>query len=69
MNHLPRILPTCSHSICSYCIKELQQSEKNVICPIDNVLYEKISEINFFKENQNLILELQEFKYTQKPQL
>ena len=62
MNHLPRILPTCSHSICSYCINEqLQQSEKNVICPIDNILYEKISGINFFKENQNLILELQEF--------
>ena len=62
MNHLPRILPTCSHSICSYCINEqLQQSEKNVICPIDNILYEKISGINFFKENQNLISELQDF--------
>ena len=62
LNHLPRILPQCSHSLCSFCINEqLQQSEKNVICPIDNTLYEKISGINFFKENQNLISELQDF--------
>ena len=62
LNHLPRILPQCSHSLCSYCINEqLQQSEKNIICPIDNILYEKISGINFFKENQNLISELQDF--------
>ena len=62
INHLPRILPNCSHSLCSYCISEqLQNSENTIICPIDHIQCQKISNINFFKENQNLILELQEF--------
>ena len=61
MNHFPRILPSCNHSLCSYCInEEINKKEKHVICPIDNILYEKISNINFFKENQNLIEQLQE---------
>ena len=61
LNHYPRILPSCNHSLCSYCInEEINKKEKNVICPIDNTLYEKISNINFFKENQNLIEELKE---------
>ena len=61
LNHLPRILPSCLHSICSYCVNEqLHKDEKNIICPIDNTVYEKIENINFFKENQNLIEEIQE---------
>ena len=62
LNHLPRILPSCSHSLCSYCINDqLLKNEKKVVCPVDNIIYEKISGINFFKENQNLISELQDF--------
>ena len=61
LNHLPRILSSCSHSLCSYCINEqLHKTENTVICPIDNKHYENIRNINFFKENQNLIEELQE---------
>ena len=61
LNHIPRILPSCSHSLCTYCINEqLHKNEKKILCPIDNTPYENIENINFFKENQNLIEEIQE---------
>ena len=61
LNHIPRILPSCSHSLCTYCINDqMHKNEKNIICPIDNTLYKNIENINFFKENQNLIDEIQE---------
>ena len=61
LNHLPRILNTCNHTVCSYCINEqLHNTPKKLCCPIDNVLYDNISSINIFKENTNLIEELQE---------
>ena len=61
LNHIPRILPSCSHSLCTYCINDqMQKNGKNIICPIDNTLYKNIENINFFKENQNLIDEIQE---------
>ena len=60
-NHLPRILPTCSHSLCSYCITEqLHQTPQTVTCPLDKDVYKEIVSINYFKENTNLIEELQE---------
>ena len=60
-NHVPRILPTCSHSLCSYCITEqLHQTHNSISCPIDKIAYNDIASINFFKENTNLIEELQE---------
>ena len=60
-NHLPRILPTCTHSLCSYCITEqLHQTPQTVTCPLDNNAYTEIVSINYFKENTNLIEELQE---------
>ena len=61
LNHIPRILPSCSHSLCTYCINEqLHKNEKKILCPIDSTPYENIENINFFKENQNLIEEIQE---------
>ena len=61
VNHLPRILTTCEHNLCTYCINEqLHNTPKKVYCPIDNILYDDISNINIFKENTNLIEELQE---------
>ena len=61
LNHLPRILNTCGHILCSYCINEqLHKTPKKIVCPIDNVSYDNISSINIFKENTNLIEELQE---------
>ena len=61
VNHLPRILKSCSHSLCSYCINEqLQKSESTVICPLDNTPSEGISSITVLKENQNLLEEIQE---------
>ena len=61
LNHIPRILPSCSHSLCTYCINEqLHKNEKKILCPIDNTPYENIENINFFKENQNLIEEIQD---------
>ena len=60
-NHQPRILPTCSHSLCSYCITEqLHQTPQTVTCPLDKNVYKEIVSINYFKENTNLIEELQE---------
>ena len=61
VNHLPRILNICNHTICSYCINEqLHNTPKQICCPIDKTLYNNISSINIFKENINLIEELQE---------
>ncbi len=61
LNHLPRILSTCNHTLCSYCINEqLHKTPNKLYCPIDNILYDDISSINIFKENTNLIEELQE---------
>ena len=61
LNHLPRILNTCGHTLCSYCIiEQLHKTPKKIVCPIDNVSYDNISSINIFKENSNLIEELQE---------
>ena len=61
LNHLPRILNICEHTLCSYCINEqLHKTPTKIFCPIDNILYENISSINIFKENTNLIEELQE---------
>ena len=61
LNHLPRILSTCEHNLCSYCINEqLHKTPTKISCPIDNVLYDNISSINIFKENTNLVEELQE---------
>jgi len=60
-NHQPRILPTCAHSLCSYCITEqLHQTPQTVTCPLDKNVYKEIVSINYFKENLNLIEELQE---------
>ena len=61
LNHLPRILNSCNHNLCSYCINEqLHNTPQKIICPIDNIIYDNISSINIFKENANLIEELQE---------
>ena len=61
LNHLPRILNLCEHTLCSYCINEqLHKTPTKIYCPIDKTLYENISSINIFKENTNLIEELQE---------
>ena len=61
LNHLPRILSTCNHNLCTYCINEqLHNTPNKICCPIDNVLYDNIPSINIFKENTNLIEELQE---------
>ena len=61
VNHLPRILSTCGHTLCTYCINEqLHNTPTKVCCPIDNTIYNDISNINIFKENSNLIEELQE---------
>ena len=61
VNHLPRILPSCSHSLCSYCINEqLQKPEKIIICPIDSINSKEITSIKMLKENLNLLEELQE---------
>ena len=61
LNHLPRILNVCEHTLCSYCINEqLHNTPTKIYCPIDKTLYENISSINIFKENTNLIEELQE---------
>ena len=60
-NHMPRILPTCAHSLCTYCITEqLHQNHNLISCPVDKIVYNDITSINFFKENTNLIEELQE---------
>ena len=61
INYLPRILEACSHTLCTYCINEqLHNTPQKILCPIDNTIYENISSINIFKENTNLIEELQE---------
>ena len=61
LNHLPRILNICEHTLCSYCINEqLHNTPKTIYCPIDKTLYDNISSINIFKENASLIEELQE---------
>ena len=61
VNHLPRILNICNHNICSYCIKaQLHNTPKQICCPIDKTIYNNISSISIFKENTNLIEELQE---------
>ena len=61
LNHLPRILHTCGHTLCTYCINEqLHNTPKKICCPLDNTIYDNISSINVFKENSNLIEELQE---------
>ena len=60
-NHTPRILPSCSHSVCSYCLTEqLHKTPKSISCPIDMILYNEVDSINIFKENTNLIEELQD---------
>ena len=60
-NHIPRILTSCSHSICSYCLTEqLHKTPKSISCPIDMIVYNEVDSINIFKENTNLIEELQE---------
>ena len=60
-NHLPRILNICNHIICSYCLNEqLHNTPKQICCPIDKIIYDNISSISIFKENTNLIEELQE---------
>jgi len=60
-NHLQRILPTCTNSLFSYCITEqLHQTPQTVTCPLDKNVYTEIVSINYFKENTNLIKELQE---------
>ena len=60
-NHIPRILPSCSHSVCSYCLTEqLHKTPKSISCPIDMILYNEVDSINIFKENTNLIEELKE---------
>ena len=60
-NHMPRILPTCAHSLCSYCITEqLHKTPQTITCPLDKNIYKEIVSINYFKENMNLIEELQE---------
>ena len=61
VNHLPRILNKCKHTLCSYCINEqLHNTPTKICCPIDKTIYDNISSINIFKENTILIEELQE---------
>ena len=60
-NHIPRNL-NCGHTLCSYCIIEQLHSSKNSIsCPIDKTVYNNIVSIDSFKENTNLIEEIQEY--------
>ena len=61
-NHLPRILPECNHTLCSYCLNlQLHENKNKIICPIDHKEYTDINEIStHFKENSILLEDLQE---------
>ena len=61
LNHLPRIIPTCNHTMCNFCINEIKKKFNKFICPIDNTIYEDTPSNATFKENTNLIEELQTF--------
>ena len=55
--HLPRILPQCNHSLCASCITKIffENSLKKIICPMDKVEYDNISNINSFEINKVFI--------------
>ena len=57
-NHLPHLLPGCSHSLCSYCLNlQLHEHPNLVICPVDKKEYK---DINNFNENSLLLEDLQD---------
>ena len=57
-NHLPHLLPDCSHSLCSYCLNlQIHEHPNLVICPIDKKEY---TDINNLKENSLLLEDLQD---------
>ena len=53
--HIPLILPTCNHTICSKCIQEILIKNNSLICPIDNIIYKEINSIEQLKINKQLI--------------
>ena len=57
-NHLPHLLPDCSHSLCSYCLNlQIHEHPNLVICPIDKKEYNNIKN---FKENSLLLEDMED---------
>ena len=37
MSRIPRLLPSCGHTICSLCAFQVLRNSNKLICPKDNV--------------------------------
>lgn len=61
--HIPRILPNCNHSICSLCLtNSLQPQKDSFLCPKDNITYSNIRSIDYFKINTILLEKIYQSK-------
>lgn len=54
--HVPKLLPTCNHTLCSQCINhKLSQNNNRLTCPIDLNLYENLYTSDSFQTNTTLL--------------
>ena len=63
LEHLPKILPQCNHTLCYNCIKNifLENCSKKIICPIDKTEYNDITNINSFPDDKKCLKNLNNY--------
>ena len=58
LKHLPKVIPTCGHTVCSNCLSVIMYSSAYPACPLDRTpFYAEVRSVEFFTTNI-LVLQL-----------
>lgn len=57
LHHLPKLIPTCSHTLCSSCLNDTLKKKQNT-CPLDGIPFPHVSEETQIFGTNLLVLQL-----------